>query len=472
MSDTSRGEGWWKASDGKWYPPEQHPQHAAAGHQAGAQPPPAGGAQPPGGGAPAAAGSAGGAGAGRIALGVVLALVLVVGAVVVVLQVSDDSAAADTVVLEEADDPGFDPFYEGLVPDENAAAMASFAEEGLPGSEDATDGPDGTGGSDADVGPGTGDGYGAEDGAAPGLYGGTQDETSCDVDQLAEFLGENEDKARTWAEVLNLEVDEIDMYLDTLTPVNLATDTRVLNHGFENGIATPRESVLQRGTAVLVDVRGVPRVKCGCGNPLLEPTVEAEETYEGERWPSFEVNQVIVVEVSNVEINNFQIVNVTTGDTFERPAGSRGEADVPPEPEEPEPQEPEEPTEPTQGEAEEPPDDPGADDPGPEIEGPPDGQGGPDPGDGLGGPQLDACREVVEDAYGVEYGLEVSGDVSCGEAADIAQGFLDGGPGGVGPSRHSSEIQGWSCAGTGEPGYNDGVYATCSSQAGMVQLLL
>ena len=25
MSDTSQGEGWWKASDDKWYSPEQHP---------------------------------------------------------------------------------------------------------------------------------------------------------------------------------------------------------------------------------------------------------------------------------------------------------------------------------------------------------------------------------------------------------------------------------------------------------------
>lgn len=25
MSDTSQGEGWWMASDGKWYPPESHP---------------------------------------------------------------------------------------------------------------------------------------------------------------------------------------------------------------------------------------------------------------------------------------------------------------------------------------------------------------------------------------------------------------------------------------------------------------
>ena len=28
MSDTSQGPGWWQASDGKWYPPETHPQYA------------------------------------------------------------------------------------------------------------------------------------------------------------------------------------------------------------------------------------------------------------------------------------------------------------------------------------------------------------------------------------------------------------------------------------------------------------
>lgn len=27
MSDTSQGEGWWRASDGKWYPPETHPDY-------------------------------------------------------------------------------------------------------------------------------------------------------------------------------------------------------------------------------------------------------------------------------------------------------------------------------------------------------------------------------------------------------------------------------------------------------------
>lgn len=27
MADTSQGAGWWQASDGKWYPPEQHPNY-------------------------------------------------------------------------------------------------------------------------------------------------------------------------------------------------------------------------------------------------------------------------------------------------------------------------------------------------------------------------------------------------------------------------------------------------------------
>jgi hypothetical protein len=39
MSDTSQGEGWWQASDGRWYPPEQHP-------GAGSAPSPTAGSEP------------------------------------------------------------------------------------------------------------------------------------------------------------------------------------------------------------------------------------------------------------------------------------------------------------------------------------------------------------------------------------------------------------------------------------------
>jgi hypothetical protein len=40
MSDTSQGPGWWQASDGKWYSPEQHPDYQTpAPPPAGASPP-------------------------------------------------------------------------------------------------------------------------------------------------------------------------------------------------------------------------------------------------------------------------------------------------------------------------------------------------------------------------------------------------------------------------------------------------
>ena len=45
MSDTPQGEGWWQASDGKWYPPEQAPGYQAP-QQGYAQPAMAGGGAP------------------------------------------------------------------------------------------------------------------------------------------------------------------------------------------------------------------------------------------------------------------------------------------------------------------------------------------------------------------------------------------------------------------------------------------
>jgi hypothetical protein len=55
MSDVSRGPGWWQASDGKWYPPEQHPDRQSAP----TPPPPA----PPGWVGGPAPGATGGSGA-------------------------------------------------------------------------------------------------------------------------------------------------------------------------------------------------------------------------------------------------------------------------------------------------------------------------------------------------------------------------------------------------------------------------
>ncbi len=165
-------------------------------------------------------------------------------------------------------------------------------------------------------------------GGTPGLYGGTRDDGACDPVQLVEFLGESPDKARAWAEVLGIDPSEIAEYVDRLTPVVLGADTRVTNHGYSNGRATPRQSVLQAGTAVLVDDRGVPRVRCRCGNPLLEPEpVAAAAFYTGPSWEGFDPVSVAVVSPSADPLATLVLTDVDTGEQFERPVGSTGDAD-------------------------------------------------------------------------------------------------------------------------------------------------
>ena len=87
-----------------------------------------------------------------------------------------------------------------------------------------------------------------------------------------------------------------------LTPVTLTRDTRVTNHGYRNGRPTPRQSVLQAGSAVLVDRYGVPRARCGCGNPLIPPArVRVRPTYVGPPWPGWNPINVVVVTQVTVE---------------------------------------------------------------------------------------------------------------------------------------------------------------------------
>lgn len=110
------------------------------------------------------------------------------------------------------------------------------------------------------------------------------------------------------------------------------TDTAVTNHGYANGRATTIRSVLQAGTAVLVDRYGVPRVKCNCGNPLTPPRTYATPTYVGTRWPRFRPAGITIVQRTTVVINIFVLVDPTTGESFDRPAGTTGIDDTPTDP--------------------------------------------------------------------------------------------------------------------------------------------
>jgi len=82
-------------------------------------------------------------------------------------------------------------------------------------------------------------------GNEPGLYGGTRDSSVCDPTKLVSFLQENADKAKAWANTLGVGVSDISNYVSSLTSVLLRADTRVTNHGFENGKATAVQSVLE-----------------------------------------------------------------------------------------------------------------------------------------------------------------------------------------------------------------------------------
>lgn len=159
-------------------------------------------------------------------------------------------------------------------------------------------------------------------GAAPGLYGGTEILDACDKEALIGFLEDNLDKATAWADVQGIGVDDIPDFVGSLTDVVLQLDTRVTNHGFRNGNANPINSVLQAGTAVLVDAFGVPRARCFCGNPL-QPAIElaTDVTVSGTLWPGFDLANSVVVQALE-EVLGFYLDDILSGLRFVKPVGA------------------------------------------------------------------------------------------------------------------------------------------------------
>jgi len=157
----------------------------------------------------------------------------------------------------------------------------------------------------------------------PGLYGGTGDAHVCDPQQVVKFLQQNPQKGAAWAGVLGISPSGIAAYVGSLTPVVLTSDTLVTNHGYHDGHATTLQSVLQAGTAVMVDATGAPRVKCNCGNPLTAPEPIAPTHTRGTPWPGYAPTQVTVVQ-PGPKTETISVVNITTGDVYSQPAGGAG----------------------------------------------------------------------------------------------------------------------------------------------------
>ncbi|GGV21064.1 DUF6777 domain-containing protein [Streptomyces spectabilis] len=185
-------------------------------------------------------------------------------------------------------------------------------------------------------------------GGTPGLYGGTHRTGSCDVGRQIRFLTADSAKARAFAEASGIADNGIPSYLRGLTPVVLRADTRITNHGYRDGHATGFQSVLQAGTAVLVDDRGLPRVRCACGNPLKPPVAFRQAPrHSGEPWSGYRPTQVIVVTPAPRPITHITIINITNNTWIERRTGDEdGGDDRPVPPPDPTPTDPTDPTTP------------------------------------------------------------------------------------------------------------------------------
>ncbi len=283
--------------------------------------------------APAASGARRGGGRGWI---IALVVVLVAGAAGWYYFVRDDTLvlAEGEVFLEPANDPGPESFTTALdVPDTPEIINAAPVLATVPTTTTSTGATETTGDAGADL-P-------TVSGGEPGLYGGTQDTSRCDPNQMASFLNDNPDKGRAWIQGINadpdfrwsggdsLSVNDIPAFLSELTPVTLVADTRVTNNGYRDGVPIPRQAVLQAGTSVLVDTLGVPRAKCNCGNPLAPPIAQtAAVTYTGNRWDNFKPETTVVVQPSPAPLPAIRLVDLFTGELIDRPIGTTGTADV------------------------------------------------------------------------------------------------------------------------------------------------
>ena len=276
-------------------------------------PPPGPPAGPPTGRTPPPAGNGGASGpallkttAGRqmlLIVGVVIALV--VGLVVASVTKNSGSSAPpaphNEVFLTAAGARGQDPFTPSVTTTSSVGAATTTTTSPPPTTTPAVPT--------------------AYSGATIGLYGGTQNLSTCDSAQMIRYLTQNPSLGNAWAQAQGIPYAGLASYIQNLTPVVLRGDTLVTNHGYSNGVAYPIVEVLQAGTAVLVDSYGVPRARCFCGNPLTPaPSFTAPPTYTGPRWSSFSPATVVLVQPSPTVINTYTVVDTGTGQAYPQPA--------------------------------------------------------------------------------------------------------------------------------------------------------
>ncbi len=142
-----------------------------------------------------------------------------------------------------------------------------------------------------------------------GLYGGSIDRVVCDRDKLIGYLKADPAKAAAWQRVTGS--PDLRSYILGLSPVFLTKDTHLTNHGFDNGKVTTFPAVLQTGTAVLVDNRGLPRVRCDSGSPLGQPRGDITvDSYSGTGWQNLDAESIVAVEESEEPVTDLKVIPI------------------------------------------------------------------------------------------------------------------------------------------------------------------
>lgn len=114
----------------------------------------------------------------------------------------------------------------------------------------------------------------------PPTYGGTG-KNACDIEGMIEFFSLNPERAREWARVQGISLKELRPFLESLRPVFLKKNVKLTMFGFSTGRAYGYTAIIEAGTAVLIDDKGMPRVRCACGNPLIA-SAQPEKTTKKE----------------------------------------------------------------------------------------------------------------------------------------------------------------------------------------------
>lgn len=136
---------------------------------------------------------------------------------------------------------------------------------------------------------------------------------------LAELTAEPA-RAEAFVQALNSDADlgwggpltvaDLEAYLKQLSVVALSDDTWVTHHAYSGGSATATQAVLQKGSVVLVDRYGVPRVRGVSGDPLTAPEISEGAgivASTGQAWPDFDPADVVAVSPATSVLNSFEL---------------------------------------------------------------------------------------------------------------------------------------------------------------------